>query len=209
MIAIALTAALEIFAATGPAHWSECGTNGCWRQPPLPSTMQLDTRAWQLGVRWKDLEVAYHDLGRVRADGTFVEDWDYDPHVHKVREGAPKAHSRSDQHTTGVTVQYAPRFAMGHGFSVQPGVGVLRFHQSQTIDAQYGEHLQYQANWSGGGNGWTPVAGLRAMYTYRRASVAVGSEWYLRPRLAMSVAGGGSDHPVGLRTVFAEVRYAF
>jgi hypothetical protein len=215
----ALLLAVELFVATGPADWSPCGSNGCWRQPPLPSQFNGSTRASTFGARYGDFEVALRDLGKASVSGVFVSDEWYDENTSSFRQPVCKA-SRghcvpayqvtASQETQGLSVAYAPRWTHG-ALSVSPSAGLLVIRQKVVIegtalDKRHQEPPRYEDTVTGK---VTPIFGLRAAYRIGDASLGVGAEWAVRPRFMHSVAGGGEDHRIGLRMRFVELRYAF
>lgn len=218
--AIALAASIEVFASIGSASW---GRGDRWQQPPLASTYDGHTDAWQLGARYGIFELAYHNLGEANVRGTFVQDENYDAKDHRVKkDNAPRWAGAASQQSLGWTLQVAPRLSLGHGFSIQPSAGVLymRQHESISLESQEYECAHYWSAGPGaqncnrrrrsemdfsatvGGHAWTPVVGLRALYTTGPFSVAAGAELYWKPATVNGVAGGK------LRTNLVEVRYA-
>lgn len=199
--------AAELFVSTGPASWSKCGSNGCWRQPPLPSTFDGDTRATAIGVRWKEAEIAWRDLGWASVRGKYVEDRYYDSDQARVTNRCATVYDiASTQHTAGVSLAWAPRWNWD-AVSLTPSLGVLWYQQhqrvtwydhkgrvSQEIELRHGNHV-------------TPMAGLRLTYSFGELSFGAGVEAFWRPRYRDSVAGGGEGR-IGLRARFLEVRYA-
>lgn len=196
---------VEVFTSAGPARWSECGSNGCWRQPPLPAKFELKTDAASIGARVGDFEISWRDLGKASVRGTFVADSDYDSDRATVAHGARKIEAFSEQRTEAAAFAYAPRFAWGN-VSASPSLGAALVRQEQTFAwlGKKGEITNEgrESNF----HRWTAFAGVRLAYHFERMSIGVGAEWFHRPRYVNSVAGGGSDHPVGLRIQFVELR---
>lgn len=203
------TSALELFVATGPATWSKCGTNGCWRQPPLPSKWNLDTTAHALGLRAGDVEIAYRDLGRVSVRGIYVLDAAYDSDRAQITDPhADRIDASTWQHTTGISIAYAPRWAW-FNVSVSPAIGVLGIHQRQAFVWYDHKGRPTTSGEETSEHRWTPMAGLKVAYALDGVAIGAGVEWFLRPRYVNSLAGGGRDSKVGLRVRLIELRYAF
>lgn len=203
---------VELLLAAGSAHYSECGTNGCWRQPPLPYHFDLDTQQQKLGVRVGSFDIAYRNYGWASVRGTFVPDVYYDPHTAQVAAGMDPGHTayiKATQHQTGFTVAYAPRFALGKGFSFEPSLGAAYVRQHETV-------TWYTSKWEPlnsltlyGKTRVTPMAGLGVLFHVTpRVAFGISHEIVWRPRYRDSVAGGGEEHKVGLRMWSAELRVA-
>lgn len=122
--------AQEIIAGVGTTTWRQCGTVGCWRQPPEPYRFDLTTGGWILGGRLGWAELAYRDLGRVSVQGVYVLDADYDSNTQTIRDGAKRIPARSAQHTAGVSIALAPRFQWGN-VTATPILGAIVAHQRQ------------------------------------------------------------------------------
>lgn len=199
--------AAELFVSTGPAIWAKCGSNGCWRQDPLPSSFDGDTRATAIGVRWKEAELAWRDLGWASARGKYVKDEDYDPHSRRVRNPCATVYDvGTTQHTAGVSLAWAPRWSWD-AVSLTPSLGVLWYRQHQQVTwydrkGRVDHEIEFTR-----GNHVTPMAGLRVAYSFGDLTFGAGVEAFWRPRYRDSVAGGGEGR-VGLRARFLELRYA-
>lgn len=205
--------AVELIVGAGTAHWSECGTNGCWRQPPLPYTYQLDTHQQKVGVRVGSVEIAYRNMGKASVRGTFVADDAYDSDRAVVQWGnrTPQyIDAEAVQSTHGVSVMYAPRFHAYGNFAIQPSVGLLWNRQRERITWFNADgSVQSSSDFLNSGS-VTPIAGLALLYSFDKhwtAGASYEAAW--RPRFRDSVAGGGSEHPVGMRMLSAELRYAW
>jgi len=197
----------EIFLSAGRAQWSQCGSNGCWRQPPLPSQWQLHTNTKSIGLRIGDFEITTRDLGSVSVRGTFVADADYDSQNSRVREGAHTVDAYTRQETSGLSVAYAPRFRW-RAVSVAPEIGILGIDQKQ-----------YFANYAPGstavsGDGWehnahriTPMVGVKVAVHAGDFSIGAGFEAFWRPRYVNSLAGGG-ESKVGLTVRLLQIGVA-
>lgn len=202
---------LELLLAFGQAKYALCGTNGCWREPPAPYEFKLTTKTADVGIRWKSVELRYRDLGTASVRGQFSADVDYDSQAERFTPGAQMSQGESSQHTTGISLAYAPRFSWGR-WNATPSLGVMHVHQTQRVMfVQNGqpESTAYHTTVTSNGR-YTPIWGLKlGVDLYGGLGAAVGYEMVLRPRYLHSLAGGGSDHKIGLRLITVEVRYAF
>lgn len=192
---------LELLVSYGLAFWQECGTNGCWRQPPLPYEQHFTDQTASIGLRYKDIEVRYHDLGVASIHGSFVADSDYDskthgfncamPHIFWGQRKCEVIGTTATQHSTGVTAAWSPTFHTG-SIQVKPSIGVLIMRQRLWVNdpGQRTEQLNV--------NRVTPLAGL----SLGTDKLKVEFTAYHRPRFRDSVAGGGSHwYRPGLLTV--------
>jgi hypothetical protein len=198
----------EVFTSFDRVRWFECGTNGCWRQPPLPYKFDLKTHGWRAGARLGEIEIAYEDHGKASVDGTFVTDDNYDSPKAKVREGSPTVHARASQTQTGLSVAWTPRAESG-GMYLQPAIGLLYYEQVETIQWLDAKGAVYQEGTLHNRGHVTPMLGLEVGVAQGPVRVGVGARAYWRPRYRDSVAGGGEEHTVGMITWGATLRYAF
>ncbi len=208
----ALLLALELLLGAGPAHYSECGTNGCWRQPPLPYHFDLDTAQQKAGVRLGDFEVVYRNYGFASVKGTFVPDVYYNPRTAQVAadmDPGQVATIKATQHQTGFTAAYAPRFEVTQWAIFQPSIGLAYVRQHETV-TWYSS--KWEPQWSlelYGKTRVTPMAALGAVFPVgRQVSLGIAHEIVYRPRYRDSVAGGGDEHRIGLKMWSFELRFA-
>ena len=207
--ALVLVAALELFASQGAATWGECGTVGCWREPPLPYTQELRAPTSAVGVRVGDFELSWRNQGTTRVRGVFVEDAQYDSAARALRSADATLYATSaTQRATGWALMYAPRFSVG-ALYVQPSIGAMQSRQDLTIDQH--QVADPSATWSYHevkSNRVTPAAGVAIGYRLTAsASVFASFDAAWRPRYANSIAGGGADSPIGFRAVSVGVRW--
>lgn len=206
----ALLLALELLIGAGPAHYAECGTNGCWRQPPLPYHFDLDTQQQKAGLRLGDFEFAYRNYGWASVTGTFVPDVYYNAHTAKVAadmDPGQIATIKATQHQTGFTATYARRFALASRVTFQPALGLAYVRQHENVTWYSTKWEPQQSVELYGKTRVTPTAALGVVLRVSDAfSIGLAHEIVYRPRYRDSVAGGGKEHPIGLRMWSFELR---
>jgi hypothetical protein len=188
---------IELLVGYGMAFWQEAGTNGNWRQPPLPYEQHLTGHTASIGARYKEFELRYHDLGLASVSGTFVADADYNPDTRTVRPCATRIDASTTQHSTGITAAWAPTF--GTKIHVTPELGLLWLQQKQWVTYQSGERIELNSR-----NRITPMGGLKMGSEHLTLTIEV----FHRPRYVNSLAGGGQKpYKPGLMTVGVEARF--
>lgn len=197
--------AQEFFIYGGTAHWGKCGNkgqayDGCWEQQGvgIPAKWQLGTHATIAGFRVRDAyEFAYHDLGSVSVSGTFVADASYDSSAHVLHHPeAQRVDAYTQQHTTGVSASYAPRWAYG-SFSVTPSAGLIWVAQSQS----FSNTINGKSTTGNEANVHrvTPVLGLRLQgHPDKNWAIGAGVNWYAHPSYVNSLGGRVFVRYVGL-----------
>lgn len=210
---------LELFFLAGNAYLADCGS-GCWKQEPLPYHKESQSHETGIGVRYKNVELAYRDLGTLKVNGLFVSDDAYDAKK-KCFKKEPEQIFFSDaqEHTTGISLVYAPRFQNGK-FSVQPSVGIMLVHQSESVTNYHTENTirsypttNYRNTAVGtsmsrqefsSSHRLTPMVGLLAQYHFNeKVSVGISYDYITNPRYVNSINGSG------VSLVAGQVRVAF
>lgn len=203
-VVISAAAAAEVFAGVGSSRWAPCGTNGCWRQPPLPYSFDTTAGVRHVGLRLGEARLSFSRYGRTGVWGTFVNDDKYNSDTMEVLPGATPTLAHVEQHVRTWTLHWAPRYTMGQ-FYVEPSIGATKvlWKLRAVYFVSAGPDVFYLSR----SNRITPSAGLRVGHDFGWWSLAVGADAVWRPRYRDSVTGGGKEHPVGVRQAYIEAAW--
>lgn len=192
---------LELIAAFGPNTWLQAGSNGNWRQPPLPYSQDYDTKALHIGARFGSFEVTAINLGSAAVTLDAVEDRYYDPKARRVDPFATRVRLYAKQDSQAISITYAPRFEHG-AFDVQPAIGPMLFAQQEKVyaddvlisDQSHARRIALTAS-------------VRVLMNSGPIKVGFGVEgaWYAR--YVDSTAGGDALRRPSYVRSFAELRY--
>lgn len=191
---------------------AEAGKVGWWRQPPLPSTFNNETRAAHIEYsralnNWIGISIGYHDLGRFNGHGYFVIDQNYDPGTGEVeypcwRCGNKKYayHAKYFGDLEFVHVAMEPTWHVTDSTALYAQLGgaiwkgKFETWKNDNSDSKATPHLGYKnrARWAG--RGISPYLGLGATYEVAPAHSVVLSAYRIsgtRPKNSIAVANRG------------------